>query len=114
MDPKRSKTLLNMNRVRLKRMVEIITGHNKLKSFSTKIKALTDTTCRFCKTHNNETAAHLLTECTYFNQYRQETKLKYYLPLIKQGQLNWSIPLTENFFDIPEVAAILYLKLKAV
>ena len=111
MDPKRSKNLLKMNRLRLKKMVEIITGHNNFRAFSTKIKKLDDISCRFCKTQDNENVDHLLHRCTYFKQYRNETKLKYHLPLTNNEQLNWSIPLIENFFDIPELSNILNTKL---
>ena len=58
MDPNYSKKILKLNRTDLKLLIEVLTGHNNLKYFSTKIKPLKNTLCRFCNTFP-ETATHL-------------------------------------------------------
>ena len=49
MDTTYSKRILKLNRPDLKLLVEILTGHNNLKTFSTKITTLPDIKCRFCR-----------------------------------------------------------------
>ena len=56
-EPKYSKQILKLSRLDLK-LIEIISGHNNLNTFSTKIKPLENTQCRFC-TSAPETTIHL-------------------------------------------------------
>ena len=106
MDPRRSKSLLKLSRLDLKLMVEIITGHNNLKEFSTKIKELDNVNCRFCGKNLNENVEHVLLHCDNFKTERNETKLKRFLPLTNGDVLQWSIPLVLQFFSNPAIRTI--------
>ena len=107
MAPKRSKSLLKLSRPDLKLMVEIITGHNNFISFSTKIKKLDNTQCRFCN-FEPETIMHLITKCTKFTIDRLELKIMRYDPENSTTEsLSWSIPLTLRFFKLPPLYNIL-------
>ena len=100
MDPKRSKSLLKLSRVDLKLMVEIITGHNNFKTFSTKIKKLDNVNCRYCMNPDSaESVEHILLHCNHFKTNREESKLKRFLPLTTNNIIHWSIPLLLKFFS---------------
>ena len=107
MEPKYSKQILKLSRPDLKLLIEIITGHNNLKSFSTKIKALADTQCRYCHKYP-ETVMHLLTTCSHFNTERLQLKLNRFDPQQSTTHsLTWSIPLTLEFFKQPALHKII-------
>ena len=98
MEPKYSKQILKLSRPDLKLLIEIITGHNNLRTFSTKIQTLPDTSCRFCHSQP-ETVLHLMTVCTHFSIERHQLKLNIFNPEHStQHSLTWSIPLTLKFF----------------
>ena len=107
MEPKYSKQILKLTRTNLKLLVEIITGHNNFRTFSNKIKPLTNTQCSFCNTEP-ETVLHLMTECTQFSTERLDLKLNRFNPkLTTTTSLTWSIPLTIEFFKLPQLQLIL-------
>ena len=107
MEPKYSKQILKLSRPDLNLLVEIITGHNNLKTFSTKIKPLANTLCNFCNS-KPETVLHLMTECPRFSTNRLELKLNCFDPsLSTTTTLSWSIPLTLEFFKNPTLKDIL-------
>ena len=107
MEPKYSKQILKLSRPDLKLLIEIITGHNNLRTFSTKIQTLTNTHCRFCNLAP-ETVIHMITECTNFKTERQKLKLNKFNPQLSTTQsLTWSIPLTLEFFKTPAIHNII-------
>ena len=107
MEPKYSKQILKLPRVDLKHLIEIITGHNNLKSFSTKIKQLNNTQCRLCN-EGPENIIHLMTECKKLDTERYELKLARFNPTRSTMQtLTWSIPLTLEFFKLPQLLTLL-------
>lgn len=106
MDPAYTKRLLKLNRTDLKYIIEIITGHNNLKVFSTKIKQLANTTCRFCGL-NDEDAHHLLLHCKHFSTLRYQLKIDKFTPLTSGNKLNWSLPLLLKFFSDSQLHDIL-------
>ena len=102
MEPKYSKQILKLSRPDLKLLIEIITGHNNLRTFSTKIQTLTNTHCRFCNLAP-ETVIHMITECTNFKTERQKLKLNKFNPQLsrtrrsrkkKKDVLPFSLPTT--------------------
>ena len=111
MDPKYSKRLLKLNRYDLKLIVELITGHNNLRTFSTKIKTLPSIRCRFCNT-SDETVLHLLLDCKHFSTHRYQLKIPTHTPLTSRNILNWSPALLLAFFKEPQLDHILTTNLK--
>ena len=107
MEPKYSKQILKLNRSDLKLLVEIITGHTNLKTFSTKMKPQPNTLCTFCKLEP-ETILHLLSDCTHFKETRKSLKIHRFLPQsYANHNLTWSIPLLLEFFKTPELLNII-------
>ena len=109
MDPKYSKHILRLNRTDLKLIIEIISGHTYLKVFSTKIKPLQNTLCRFCSTED-ETISHLILNCPTFTIDRYTLKLDLFLPQNYNNEgFTWSIPLLLKFFQTPKLLEALTL-----
>ena len=61
-DHTKAKYVYKLSRTELGRFVRIITGHNNLNFFQTKIGLWADPLCRFCG-EGDETVTHLLTAC---------------------------------------------------
>ena len=55
----------------MKRLVEIITGHNNLSYFQFKVDPDVNPLCRFCE-EQNETFHHLITDCPRLRQFRTD------------------------------------------
>jgi ribonuclease HI len=70
-DKEMSRHALNYSRSKMRRLLEIITGHNNLNYFQQKIDALQTSLCRFCE-EEDETFFHLVTECPCFIDSRVE------------------------------------------
>ena len=107
MEPKYSKQILKLSRHDLKLLVEIITGHNNLKTFSTKIQPLTNTLCSLCNSMP-ETVIHLMTECPQLSNERLDLKLARFNPSLSTDEaLAWSLPLTQEFCKLPQTQTLL-------
>ena len=63
----RAKKILQLPRLKMKRLVEIITGHNNLSYFQFKIDPDVNPLCRFCE-EANETFHHFITDCPRLRQ----------------------------------------------
>ena len=111
MNPNYSKRLLKLNRHDLKYIVELITGHTNLRTFSTKLKPLPNIKCRFCNL-NDETVLHLLLECNHFTTHRYQLKIMAHTPLTEGNILKWSPSLLNAFFKDPQLNEILTQNLK--
>ena len=61
----KSKTLLKLNRGQMRTLIELITGHNNLNYFQSKIHPEISGNCRFCE-EEDETFEHLLNDCPCF------------------------------------------------
>jgi ribonuclease HI len=70
-DKEISRRILHFSRSKMRRLLEIITGHNNLNYFQQKIDALQSSLCRFCE-EEDETFFHLVTECPCFIESRAE------------------------------------------
>ena len=55
----------------MKRLLEIITGHNNLSYFQFKVDSDVNPLCRFCE-EQNETFHHYITDCPRLRQYRTD------------------------------------------
>ena len=70
-DKNQGKYVLKLGRMELSRFIKIITGHNGLFYFKSKIDGQINAECRFCL-EAEETFYHLATECPVHRQCREE------------------------------------------
>jgi hypothetical protein len=70
-DMNKSKKLMTYGRSKLGTLIRIITGHNRLNYFGSKIDTDLDPECRFCG-EDDETYWHLATDCPVFWAERNE------------------------------------------
>ena len=68
-NPSKARYVYKLARLELGRFVRLITGHNNLNFFQTKIRLWHDPLCRFCG-QGNETISHLLGSCPCFYNIR--------------------------------------------
>ena len=72
LDTKKSGSIINLNRQNLGMMVQVLSGHNRLRYHQSKMDPLQqDSSCRFCQ-EEEETAAHLVCTCPAFWRSRVE------------------------------------------
>ena len=91
----RAKKILQLPRLKMKRLVEIITGHNNLSYFQYKIDPDVNPFCRFCE-EENETFHHFITDCPRLRQFRADT-----IGHFNSG--DWKINQLIQFSFIPEI-----------
>ena len=90
--------MLKLPRLKLARFIRIISGHNSLFYFRSKVDNEINPQCRFCL-EEDETFDHLLNACPRFNSARRE---------IFQGDLiinnhEWSIQKLIDFSFLPGI-----------
>ena len=85
-NPGKARYVYKLARLELGRFVRIITGHNNLSFFQTKLGYQTNRSCRFCGT-GDETISHLLNCCPRFINVRREI-LKDKQPM---PDMRWSV-----------------------
>ena len=71
-NPILAKKILQLPRLKMKRLVEIVTGHNNLSYFQFKVDPDVNPLCRFCE-EENETFHHFITSCPRLRQFRADT-----------------------------------------
>ena len=94
-NPILAKKILQLPRLKMKRLVEIITGHNNLSYFQFKIDPDVNPLCRFCE-EENETFHHYITSCPRLRQYRADTVGEFV-------SRKWKIEQILNFSFTPEI-----------
>ena len=67
----RSNEIMKLGSWRLGTLVRVITGHNALNYFRSKVDVRMDETCRFCE-ESEETVWHFVNDCPVFLQKRRE------------------------------------------
>ena len=67
-----AKKILQLPGLKMKRLVEIVTGHNNLSHFQFKVDPEVNPLCRFCE-EQNETFHHFITDCPRLRQFRADT-----------------------------------------
>ena len=82
----KAKYVYKLARLELGRFVRIITGHNNLNFFQTKIGLQGDPHCRFCG-EGGETLMHLLNKCPRFMSAREDI----FLDQIPSRGVKWSV-----------------------
>ena len=85
---------MKLSRAQLARFVRIISGHNSLFYFRSKI----DEECRFCR-EDNETFEHFANTCPRFIQFRRDTL---YNQLITNDHM-WSVQMLIVFSYLPGI-----------
>ena len=83
-------------RLDLGRFVRIVTGHNNLNYFQSRIGLWGDQTCRFCR-GGPETFIHFLSDCPCFLQSRRDV----FLDNIPSNDMKWSARKLIAFSQIP-------------
>ena len=94
-NPNLAKKLLQLPRLKMKRLVEIITGHNNLSYFQYKIDPDVNPLCRFCE-EQNETFHHFITDCPRLRQFWNNTVGDF-------DKSTWKISKLQDFSYIPEI-----------
>ena len=94
-NPNLARKILQLPRLKMKKLVEIITGHNNLSYFQFKIDPDVNPLCRFCE-ENNETFHHFITDCPRLRQFRLDTIRNF-------SSGNWKSQHLLNFSYIPEI-----------
>ena len=97
-DPRKAKYVIKLARLELGRFVRIISGHNNLNFFQTKLGLWNDPLCRFCG-EGPETITHLISTCPRLESRSRE---------LFQGEppgpdMKWSVRDLLNFSYIPGV-----------
>ena len=95
-DASKARFVYNLARLELGRFVRIISGHNNLHFFQTKLGLWSDPSCRFCGT-GQETIRHLLDDCPCFLQ-EQST-----FTATAAGEEEWSVRALLNFTYTPSI-----------
>lgn len=96
--PLKAKFVYKLARLELGRFLRIISGHNNLNFFQTKIGLWGDPRCRFCG-GNNETVMHLVHSCPCFHTSRREI----FTNGPPSGDLGWSVRELLSFSYIPAI-----------
>ena len=82
----KAKFVYKLARLELGRFVRVITGHNNLNAFQTKIGLWGSAVCRFCNAAA-EDMLHLLHECPRFHNLRRDT----FLDQPPDPSMQWSV-----------------------
>ena len=97
-DPSKAKFVYKLARLELGRFIRLITGHNNLNNFQTRIGLWNDDRCRFCGTCE-ETFYHLVTDCPRLWQSRRDI----IGDLKPDNDMKWSVRDMIDFTYIPRV-----------
>ena len=97
-NPRKAKYVYKLARLELGRFARIITGHNNLGFFQTKIGLSGSPMCRFCG-GGQETITHLLRECPCFELARRDL-FKDRLPT---PDMEWSVRGLLDFSYLPRL-----------
>ena len=90
-----ARKILKLPRLKVKQLVEIITGHNNLSYFQFKADPDVNALCRFCE-EQNETFHHYIIDCPRLRQFRTDTMGNY-------NSRNWKTSQLLNFSYIAEI-----------
>ena len=103
LNPKKSSQLLNMNRPNLSRMIQFITGHNKLKRHKNIQEGVEDPeSCRLCL-EDEESSFHVIAECPALLRARYEIFNKQIL----KSYPTWEVKQIEKFMKKTPLAEML-------
>ena len=97
-DSNQAKYVIKLGRLELSRFIKIITGHNGLFYFRSKIDPEINPECRFCL-EKEETFYHLATECPVHRKNRNEI----FLDNLPITDTRWSVRTLLIFSQVPGV-----------
>ena len=95
-DPIKAKYVYKLARLELGRFIRIISGHNNLRFFQTKIGLWNDNQCRLCG-RGFETLKHLLHDCPYLEISRRDI----FLDQLPTNDMKWSVRSLLEFSFVP-------------
>ena len=101
-DSVKAKHVMKLSRMQLARFIRIISGHNSLFYFKSKIDSSIKPECRFCR-EEDETFYHLVNECPSFNESCRE----FFLDKNITNNHEWSAKDLIDFSFIPSINAAL-------
>ena len=105
-NPKKSLLLLKMDRNNLSRMVQFITGHNKLKRHKNIQDGILDPhSCRLCL-EEEESSFHVIAECPAMQIHRTEV-FKQPIPKNLPNPPDWTLSQVEKFLKVSPVGRML-------
>ena len=93
-----AKSVYKLCRMELSRFVRIITGHNGLFYFKSKIDKEISPACRFCL-EKEETFHHLVDNCPIFNQNRVDI----FRDTCPDSSMQWKVKDLLSFSNIPVI-----------
>ena len=103
-DSKKSSQLLRRDRNSLGRLIQFLTGHNKLKRHINIQKGVTDPhSCRLC-CEEEESSFHVIAECPAMQLYRSEV---FKLPTIIPNPPDWTVTQVVKFLMISPIGEML-------
>ena len=97
-NPNKARFVYKLARLELGRFVRIVTGHNNLNFFQTKLGLYRDASCRFCG-DGDETITHLLTVCPRFVSFQRSM----FLDRLPTADMTWSVRTLLDFSFHPEI-----------
>ena len=97
-DKHQAKYVLKLGRFELSRFIKLITGHNGLFYFRSKIDSDINPQCRFCL-EDVETFYHLATECPVYREKQNE----FFLDNLPITNSPWSVRTLLNFSQVPGI-----------
>ena len=97
-NPGKAKFVYKLARLELGRFVRIITGHNNLNFFQTKLGLANSSKCRFCGSEN-ETITHLMEVCPKFVSLQRDM----FLGKLPTADMTWSVRTLLDFSYQPEI-----------
>ena len=97
-NPQKSKYVLKLARLELGRFIRLITGHNNLNYFQTRIGLHNDSKCRLCG-EEDETFIHFVRTCPRLHSSRVET----FGDKLPTNDMRWSVRNLIDFSYIPTV-----------
>lgn len=94
----KAKYVYKLARLELGRFVRIVTGHNNLGFFQTKIGLANRESCRFCSM-GHETITHLMSTCPKFVSFQRDILMNE----LPKGDMKWSVRDLLDFSYIPGI-----------
>ena len=98
----KAKYVYKLARLELGRFVRLVTGHNNLNHFQSRIGLWHSRSCRFCG-HDEETFLHLLHDCPCFYQARTDT----FCDRLPTNDMTWSVRQIIDYSYTPSIDAAL-------
>ena len=97
-NPPKARFVYKLARLELGRLIRIITGHNNLFFFQTKIGLYNNPMCRFCG-DGHETITHIMSTCPRFRRESQDA----FLDVLPGLDMKWSVRDLLNFSYNPGI-----------